>query len=237
MLLSVTNMNHTSKKIIGSPEWESTDGLVVDDAAFERIKNLYTAQLIIPDQIPERQFFLCPIGLVGAGKTTVIKPLAEHFHLVRISTDEIRKLLQEQGYNHVKTAELAYSIISDFAKKGYGVAVDADCAGNNVAGSIRQAAKAIGAKIAWIHINSPEDFILQKLRNFKHTWLFKNADEAIASYYCRKPLHEHLDFPFLYTFNTSHSDLPRQLEDAIGIIEVFLKDESSNLTHEPLPSS
>lgn len=231
MLLSVANMNDVYRKTIGSPDWESTDGLVVDDAAFARIKNLYIEQLDIPDQIPNLQFFLCPIGLVGAGKTTVTKPLAEHFHLVRVSTDEIRKLLKEQGYNHIKTAELAYSIIGDFAKKGYSIAVDADCAGNNVASTVMQAAKAIGAKIAWIHINPPEDFILQKLRNFKHTWLFKDADEAIASYYRRKPLHENLDYPFLYTFDTSRPDISRQLDDAIGIIEAFLKDEGSNVAH------
>ncbi|MFA6018088.1 MAG: AAA family ATPase [Patescibacteria group bacterium] len=224
-------MKNIDQKAVGSLEWESTNGLPIDDVMFKRIKDLYVKQLIIPDQMPKHQFFLCPIGLVGAGKTTVTKPLAERLHLVRISTDEIRKLLKEQGCNHVKTAEVAYSIISDFAEKGYSIAVDADCAGNNVAEAITQAAKAIGAKIAWIHIKPPEDFILQKLRNFKHTWLFKDADEAIANYYRRKPLHENLDYPFLYTFDTSHPDLPRQLENAINIIEAFSKDESSSIAH------
>ncbi len=223
-------MNSAPHKTIGSPEWESADGLVMDDVAFKQIKDAYISQLVIPNQKPDRQFFLCPIGLVGAGKSTVIKPLAERFQLVRISTDEIRKLLKERGYNAVKTADLAFSIISDFAHKGYSIAIDADCAGKNVSESIMRSVNAIGAKVAWIHIDPPEDFILQKLINFKHTWLFKNADDAIENYYRRKPLHENLDYPFLYIFDTSRSDLFLQLEEAAGVIEGFLKGERSDVT-------
>ncbi len=202
-----------------SPDHESIDGLTLDDAAFELITKLYIDQLIVPSERPKRQFFLCPVGLVGAGKSTVMKPLADRLHLVRISTDEIRKLLKEQGYNHVRTAEIAYGIIRDFAQKGYSIAIDADCAGSSVADTIKQAAKAIGAEVLWIHINPPEDFIINKLKNFNHTWLFKDAQDALASYYRRKPLHEKLDFPFIYTFDTSRTDIPQQLNDAVRAIE------------------
>ncbi|MDE1944098.1 MAG: hypothetical protein KGH97_01205 [Patescibacteria group bacterium] len=53
-----------------------------------------------------RQVFLAPVGRVGAGKTTVVKPLAERLGLVRISSDEIRKLLKERGlgYGPLRTA-------------------------------------------------------------------------------------------------------------------------------------
>lgn len=217
-------MNQILQKPIGSPDQESTDGLPVDDIALERITKLYVEQLAVPSERPERQFLLCPIGLVGAGKSTVIKPLVERLHLVRVSTDEIRKLLKEQGYNHIRTSEIAYSIISDFARNGHSIAIDADCAGNNVADTITQSAKTIGAKVVWIHINPPEAFIINKLKNFQHTWLFKDADEAIANYYRRKPLHEHLDYPFIYTFDPSRPDLPKQLNEAVKLIEAFLKE-------------
>lgn len=220
-------MNKASLKAIGNPEHESMEGFVLDDGAFERIKNLYIAQLTIPDQLPTPPFFLCPIGLVGAGKSTVIKPLAERFHLLRISTDEIRKLLIEHGYNSIRTAELAYKLISDFSGKGYGVAIDADCVGTHVAESISQAANAIGAKIVWVHINPPEEFILNKLQTFQHSWLFKDANDAITNYFRRKPLHQNLNYPFLYTFDTSRPNLVEQLEAAARIIDEYLKDEES----------
>ena len=70
-----------------------------------------------------------------------------------------------------------------------------------------------------MHVNPSEEFILNKLRTYNHTWLFKDADEAIANYYWRKLLHEHLSMPFVYTFDTSRDDLPHQIEEAIEKIE------------------
>ncbi len=217
-------MNDTSQKTLGSPEWESTEGLAIDDDAFARIVRSYTAQLTLPDGRPISQYFLCPIGLVGAGKSTILKPLAERLQLLRISTDEIRKLLKEQGYNQVRTAEIAYFIIQNFAKQGYSIAIDADCAGHNVAETIKKAAQSIGAQTIWIHINPPEEFILNKLKNYKHTWLFKDSDDALASYYRRKPLHEELDFPFAYTFDTSKNNVAEQIEDAASVIDALVKE-------------
>lgn len=214
-----------SHKPTGSPEQESTEGMDVDVVAFARILDLYKKQITFPDQKPERKFFLCPIGLVGAGKTTVIKPLAERLHLLRISTDEIRKLLKEEGYNRVRTAELAFRLTREFAQDGYSIAVDGDCAGNNVTDAIKQSAKALGAELFWIHINPPEHFIINKLTHFKHTWLFKDSADALASYDRRKPLHEKLDYPFIYTFDTSRENLSQQINEAASIIQGALECE------------
>lgn len=61
------------------------------------IMDEYEAELDIPIQPKRKQFILCPVGIVGAGKTTVMKPLSERLSLVRISGDEIRKILKEHG--------------------------------------------------------------------------------------------------------------------------------------------
>lgn len=215
--------------VIGSPEQESTDGMNVDDVVFVHVLDLYKKQITFPNQKPLRQFFLCPIGLVGAGKTTVMKPLAERLNLVRISTDELRKLLKEQGFNQVRTAELAFQLTCELAQDGYSLAIDGDCAGNNVANAIKQSAKTIGAEVFWIHINPPEDFIIHKLTNFKHSWLFKDSTDALTSYYRRKPLHEKLDYPFVYTFDTSREDVSKQMDEAVVIIERLLESKSPDL--------
>ena len=115
-------------------------------------------------------------------------------------------------------------IIQNFAKQGYSIAIDADCAGHNVAETIKKAAQSIGAQTIWIHINPPEEFILNKLKNYKHTWLFKDSDDALASYYRRKPLHEELDFPFAYTFDTSKNNVAEQIEDAASVIDALVKE-------------
>ena len=46
-----------------------------------------------------QELILCPVGLVGAGKTTVLKPISKILNLVRVSSDEIRGILKQEGYN------------------------------------------------------------------------------------------------------------------------------------------
>lgn len=188
--------------------------------AFESVSQLYEKQLELPSVKPSHQILLCPVGLVGSGKTTVISPLSQTLSLVRIATDEIRKILKENGFNYVQTREIAKNLIGKYLKQGYSVAIDADCVGE-----LREAIAEIShdpqIKVIWIHINPPESFILNKLRNYKHTWLFKNADDAIHCYQERKPLHEHLDMPFLYTFDTSRDDLDEQIKEAIKLIQAI----------------
>src|SRR5262245_50203908 len=65
----------------------------LSDGDFSRLVEEVKDSLVLPKESPINQFFLCPIGLVGAGKTTVLTPLAKELSLVSISGDEIRKLL------------------------------------------------------------------------------------------------------------------------------------------------
>ncbi len=206
---------------LSSPHQESTEGHTVDDAAFAHILAWYRGGVSVPEKANVPQFFLCPIGRVGAGKTTVVKPLAEKLHLVRISSDEIREYLREHGYNHLRVIELAFQLIRAFAEQGYSVAVDADCAGPNVREMIEGFAETIRARVVWIHVNPPEAFILNKLRNYPHGRLFKDADEAIASYQRRRSLHENVDYPFVYTFDPSRADLAHQIEEAASVIRAM----------------
>ncbi len=65
------------------------------DDKMSAIRRLYTSFLKIPEKKPLKQILLCPVGLVGAGKTTVLKPMAEKLNLIRVSTDELREMLKK----------------------------------------------------------------------------------------------------------------------------------------------
>lgn len=204
-------------------ESESYEGEDLDQQNFERMISEYLKEIELPKEKPVHKFFLCPIGLVGAGKSTVIKPLSKHFGLARVSGDEIRKQLKEHGYNFVRTKEIASHITQRLLKDGYGIALDSDCIGQDIQEIVRKAAQEYSYKVFYIHINPPEEFILNKLKNFQHTWLFKDADDAIQHYYRRKPMHENLDIDFIYTFDTSKANLERQISEAISVIEEKLR--------------
>ena len=95
------------------------------DKEMKKIISLYEKTLSIPKKKPKEQFLICPIGLVGAGKTTVIKPLSKKLSLLRVSSDEIRKLLNEKGFNDDRVKEIAADIITKYLKKGFSIAIDA----------------------------------------------------------------------------------------------------------------
>lgn len=156
-----------------------------------------------------------PVGLVGSGKTSVLKPLAERLHLLRVSGDGIRRTIQDNDGDLENTWGIGNLVVARFAERGYSIAHDTDGATPKTQESIARQAEKYGVSVIWIHVNPPEDFILEKLKNYPHTWLFSDADEAIANYHARKPLHTDLPMDFTYTFDPSRPDLAEQIKDAV----------------------
>lgn len=180
------------------------------DKVYEEVKQAYLAEVEMPARKPSNQYILCPIGLVGAGKTTVMKPLAKRLNLVRLSGDEIRKHFKERGYGYDRFKELTYDITAEFLARGHSIGIDSDCIGEDTKQKLAEAQAKFDLKLVWIHINPPEEFIINKLSQLTPNWL-GTAEQMVANYHLRKPLHEKLDFDFTFTFDTSRPDLPQQL--------------------------
>ncbi len=188
---------------------------------FVEFASEYSKTVEIPTE-KGNQFLLCPVGIVGAGKTTVLKPLAKKLGLVRVSTDEMRKMLKERDFSYKGVRDLLFIVANSFIKQGYGIAIDTDCSRLDKKKQLEEYSTKTGLKIIWIHINPPEEFIINKFKNHEPSWLFKNPEEAIANYEARKPLHQNLDFNFTYTFDTSKPDLDDQIEEAYQIIKTTI---------------
>lgn len=188
---------------------------------FGEIQASYKKTIKLPTLKTTRQFLLCPVGLVGAGKTTVIKPLSDKLDFLRISADEIRKLLKERGFNYGRARDLTYAVVEEFIAEGYNVAIDANCGRDDAQNKIKGLESKYRIKVIWMHINPPEEFIINKLKNYKHTWLFRSGDEAVESYFKYKEKHgdfKNLNLSYVYTFDPSRSDLDKQIEEAAEII-------------------
>lgn len=187
----------------------------------EEIIKEYERTLVIPQTKPVKQFVLCPIGLIGTGKTTVVKALAEKLSLLRISNDEIRHILSSKDLPFVDVNKMTISLARKYFAEGYSIAIDADCASEETQALVVRLDEA-GVKPVWIHITAPEDVVLNRLRTTDKTWLFPNAEAAIDNYNARKPLHENLTMPFVYTFKTERDDVSRQIEEAAVAIQNYL---------------
>lgn len=190
----------------------------------EEIAALYDKKLVLPSIKPSPQFYLVPVGLVGAGKTTVLKPLSSHLNLLRISGDEIRKIIKEIDGPLDKAWEVGRFLVEKYTKQGYSIAHDTDGATPRTQAAIKESSARYKIKVIWIYINPPEQFILNKLRSTKPDFLYESVDEAVADYFRRKPMHEDLNIDFTYEFDTSKPNLEVQIGEAIRAIQLKLQN-------------
>ena len=196
----------------------------VPDKIADEIYLEYRGSIKTPEEKPARQFVLCPVGLVGSGKSSVIKPLAEKLSLVRISSDEIRWRLKEKGFNYDRTKELTHRMAQEFIENGYSLALDMNCGSPNSKKSIAEFKEKYNIKILWVHINPPEDFIIHKLKMYPHSWLFENGEQAVDAYFKYKQAYGDFgSIDFIYTFDTSRDDLSQQIENAVSAIRLALQ--------------
>lgn len=178
----------------------------------------YENSLRLPHDKFPKKILICPVGFVGAGKTTVLKPLSKKLFLLRISADEVRKLLRKFGYNYDRVKEILFKIAEKYIKQGFNISLDTNCAAKESQNQIKNLKRKFKLNVVWLHLNPPEKFIVNKLRRYKHTWLFKDANQAIRNYQRTKLLYKNLDFPFLYSFDPSRPDLSLQIKEAVSLL-------------------
>ena len=189
----------------------------------EEVKNEYEKTLVIPENKPSPQWMLMPVGAVGSGKTTAIKPLAEYFGLVRISTDEIRKKLKARGFSYEGCRDIANELDEKYLNLGYSLAIDANT-GSEIGLKHNKKTKNAYPHVqqVFIHINPPDEYIISKLSDSQHSWLFKDSEHAIDSFLKQKKEFVLPDLSFVYEFDPSRDDFPEQLKKGIGAIQAVL---------------
>lgn len=192
----------------------------------QEVEAEFINSLKIPEKKPAAQFFFCPVGLVGAGKTTVTKPISEKFGLLRLSSDELRMVLKENGFGYGPGKEIGFRIANEYARKGFSVAFDMDCGNPVTVKLVKGLSDELHAKIVWVHINTPEEYIFQKFRNHPPSWLADNPQIMIDNYNAQKKKraeeNKDVHFDFLYTFDTSRPDIEKQINECEEKMSEFL---------------
>lgn len=184
------------------------------------IEQEFKGKIFIPKDKPAKQFIFCPVGMVGSGKTTVTKPISEKFSLVRISGDELRKILKENSYGYESVKDIVFRLAENFIRDGFSVALDMNCSHPLTSEFLEKMKQTYGILVIMVHVNPPEEYILNKLKNYKHTWLFKDSTQAIENYHKQKDrvVNEINNFEYLYTIDPSSAEFQKQLEELSDLI-------------------
>lgn len=189
--------------------------------SLEEVEIEFRNSIEIPKIKNTQQIFFCPVGLVGAGKTTVTKPISRELNLLRVSSDELRKILKENNHSYDPIADIGSKTVNDFAEQGYSIAFDMDCGNPKTKSWIETLAKRLNTEAFFVHITAPEEFIFNKFRNHPPSWLANDPQVMIDNYLEQKRVRmkENTKFNFFYVFDTSKSDIKGQIEDCINLIK------------------
>lgn len=163
------------------------------------------------------KLLICPVGLVGAGKSTTVVPLSRILKIPRVSSDEIRRELKNANLDYSALKDISNTICGYFLDLGFGLTLDQDLA------SQLEFVKTIKDKYhlqtIFLHINPPEEFIIRKLRNWKgDKWLTDDQEKMVENYFARKEAHKDIQdkIKFDYVVDTSLLNLEERIQE-IGL--------------------
>jgi predicted kinase len=183
----------------------------------------YEHSLHIPEVKPLPQWMLMPVGLIGAGKTTTVKPLAERLNLIRLNTDDVREMLRDRNYSYAGARDIMLGLCKKYLALGYSLALDANTGSKTgLEYNARSIEEFPHVRQLFIHINPPDEYIINKLRNYHHTWLFKDGEDAVRDFLKNKETFSLPNLRFIYTFDPSREDLSEQIEKGAQALEAEL---------------
>lgn len=182
----------------------------------------FKRSLVLPERSswPLKQMVLAPVGLPGSGKTTVVKPVAEAFGLVRISSDEYRKLLRENGHDWGDTKDYLFPLDEELAAEGYSIAIDADACNPLTVAFIKKLAEKHSMEVFWIHLNTPKEIVFKRFKEHPQSLLTNDPERRIQNYEAQEERYKDRDlsFDYIYTFDTSRTNTDEQIQGCIAAI-------------------
>lgn len=130
----------------------------------------------------EPQIIIAPYGPSCVGKSTVMKAIAKKLPLAYISSDGLRILLRNKGFDEslLKKHHLFEGIAEKLLKEKYSLILDANFASSS--GHLEKTEKLVQkfkAKLFLIRIAAPKIFVLRKIKNKK--WLLPEKGGLLAT--------------------------------------------------------
>lgn len=187
---------------------------VQDEVVMEVAQSL---EAVPPSTTP---IVFCPVGLVGAGKTSIVTALLDDTPRFVISSDRIRTMLYERGFNFSQVLDDILRRLSDMA-----IHRKANIFFDSNAGSKFDLIRHIeecGYNVMVFYVNPSEAYIEKKLQNM--TWqnvperftFFKLPKHVMASYLSNKPRTTHENKRFMAAYPPDFVINPERINESVG---------------------
>jgi predicted kinase len=121
------------------------------------------------------------IGLVGSGKSSVARVLAELIGATIVEGDAIRVELRKQGERYEQTRAIAENVAIEIVEKGGNVVLDSDFIDVYKRASLREKARKAGVSLLFVSTYCDIDVISQRIRQNHSDEFFKGASSASTS--------------------------------------------------------
>lgn len=134
----------------------------------QKAKENFIKTLDVKNRKTKKPIIVALVGLVGSGKSSVAKKLAELIGAIVIEGDAIRVKLRELKEKYEKARTIAEDAALKVVKEGGNVILDSDFVDPKKRASIRQKARKAGVKLVFIRIHCDIGVMQGRIFTEKH---------------------------------------------------------------------
>lgn len=142
---------------------------------FERLtKGEHLVEMALLQAIPtmsrrtKSAYVVGMVGLVGAGKSSVAREIAERIGAVVVSGDAIRIMLRAHGECLDRTRAIAENIAREIVLRGGNVVIDSDFIDANKRAALKAKLKSTKARIVYVRVHADIDMVLGRVMSTVH---------------------------------------------------------------------
>lgn len=128
----------------------------------------FLAKLEVPKRKTGKPIIVALVGLIGSGKSSVAKELAERIGATVIEGDAIRVELRKQGERYERARAIAENVALEIIKQSGNVILDSDFVDEKKRASLREKARKAGVRLVFIRTHCDLDVVVGRVLEAKY---------------------------------------------------------------------
>ncbi len=147
------------------------------------VQSKFTENLFNENHQPQtaKPVIVAIIGLVGSGKTTVARALAQLLDAAVVSNDGIRVVLRKEGVGYDQTWAIAENLAINLAQTQRNVVIDSDFVDPRKRASLRERTNKAGVRLVFVRVVCDFDVMIQRVVTGEPDEFFNGASSLLEA--------------------------------------------------------